>query len=196
MRIRAFLLTPALAAATLAISASGASAATLFTSAAHTTRVTVGATASATLTTPLTITSGAVGFITCTHSTLHLSVSQNTDAAVVGTVVAASLSPCTSPITANVVTPWKLTITGTSTMVGAFTRWNAAIDNVSFNLLGGLYTGNLTTGVTATQPTAAGAPICIHMAVAGSVSGPLLGDGRFDGTYCLSGSSAAFSLTN
>ena len=195
MRIRAILLAPALAAMLLAVGASGASAATLFTSAAHTTRVAVGATASATLTAPLVWTSGATAINRCTHSTLHLTVAQNNDTAVVGNIVAGSFSPCNSPLTGNFATPWKLTITGTSTMVGAFTRWNAAIDNISYNQLGGTYSGNLTTGVTATQPTTAAAPICIHLATAGSVSGPL-GSFNLDGSYCLSGTSTAFSLTN
>ena len=191
MRVRALLL----AAAVLAVDASGASAATLFTTAAHTTRVTVGTTAPATLANGLVITSASTPIYTCLHSTLHLTVAQNNDAPLVGSVVGGSLSPCNVPMTGNFATPWRLTIAGTSTMVGGFTRWNAAIDNVSFNILSGTHSGNLTTGVTATQPTAAAAPICISLVAAGAVAGPLTGDGRFDATYCLSGTSAAFSLT-
>ena len=197
MRLRAFLLVPALAAAVLAVGASGASGATLFTSAAHTTRVTVGATATATLTSPvLDWTFASVRFNACTHSTLHFSLAQNNHTAVVANVVSGAFGPCVSPITGNFATPWKLTVTGTGTMVGAFTRWSAAIDSFSFNQLGGSYSGNLTTGVTATQPTTAAAPICIHLANAAGFSGPLTGDGRIDASYCFSGTSAAFSLTN
>ena len=132
----------------------------------------------------------------CTHSSLHLTVAQNNDMAVVGNIVASSFTSCLSPLAGNFTTPWRLTVTGTGTTSGASTSWNAAIDNFSYTYLGGTYAGNLTTGVAATQPTAAAAPICLHLASAGSISGPLTGDGRFDGSYCLSGTSAAFSLTN
>lgn len=196
MRIRSLLFIPALAAAALAIGASGASAATLFTTTAHTTRVTVGATATATSTTPIVLTSGATKINTCTHSTLHLVLVQNNDVEVVGNVVAGSFTPCLNPVTGNFTTPWGLTVSGTGTMDGAFTRWNARVNNVSFNLLGGTYTGNLTTGITVTQPTVATSPLCLHAANAGFVTGPLTGDGRIDGTYCFSGTAASFSLTN
>ena len=195
MRIRALLFVPALAAAVLGIGASGASAATLFTTASHTTRVATGATAVATSTTPIPLTSGATRINTCTHSTLHLTLNQNGPSTVIGNIVAGSFSPCVSPVTGNFATPWRLTVSGAGTMTGGFNSWTTAVDNVSFNLLGGTYTGNLTTGITATQPTAAGAPVCLHMNSAGSVAGPLTGDGRIDGTYCLSGTAAAFSLT-
>jgi hypothetical protein len=59
MRIRALLLIPALAAAALGIGASAASAGpTLFTTAAHTTRVTPGVTADVTSVTRISLTSG------------------------------------------------------------------------------------------------------------------------------------------
>jgi hypothetical protein len=194
MRIRALLFTPVLAAAALGIGAGGASAATLFTTTAHSARVTVGATATATSTTPIPLTSGATRINTCTHSQLNLTLTANNDTAgVQANVTGGSFSPCNSPVTGNFATPWKLTISGTATISGGFSRYAAAVDNVSFNLLGGVYAGNLTTGITATQPTAAAAPLCLHMNAAGSVSGPLTGDGRIDGTYCLTNT---FSLTN
>ena len=199
MRVRALLLVPALVTAVLAIGASGASAATLFTNAGHATRVTVGATASATSTTPLLLTSGATRMNTCTHSSLQLVISQNNDTAVVGTVVGGTFNPCGATMTGAFFMPWRLTMTGAGVMSGGFTRWSAAINNVSFTVFGGLYTGNVTTGITATQPTTpstiGASPICVHMTAAGSVSGPLTGDGRLDGSFCLSGTSAAFSLT-
>ena len=204
MRIRALVLMPPraaavlslLAAAVLAVGTGHASAATLFTTTGHTTRVPVGATASATATSPLDWTSGTAVINKCTHSSLHLVFSENSDATVVGTVVGGSFTPCVSAGSGNFGTPWRLTVSGSGTMSATNTVWGATIDSVSFNLLGGTYSGNLTTGVTAIQPTVATSPICIRLANAGSLSGPLFGDARLDGQYCLSGSAAAFSLTN
>jgi hypothetical protein len=192
---RALLLLPALASTVLAVAVSEASAATLFTTAAHTTRVTVGATKTMTTTRDLTLTSGATTIMKCTHLTAHTRQDRNDDALILDTVHAGSFGPCNSPITGNYSPPWKITISGTSTTSGGFTRWNAAIHDFSFSLLGGTYTGNLTTGVTVTQPTLTGAPICIHLNAAGSVSGPLTGDMRFDSTLCYTGTAAAYSLT-
>jgi hypothetical protein len=192
MRIRALLLTPALAAAALGIGATTASAApTLFTTAAHTTRVTVGATATATATSPMVLTSGATTFMSCNHSTLHLRVTANNDTqGLTAAVHAGSFSPCNSPITGNF--PWQLHVSSNGSFSNDFFRWNAVMTNVSFNLLGGTYTGNLTTGVTVTQPTAT-SPLCLHLDRAASVSGPATGAGRLDITYCLTN---GFSLTN
>jgi hypothetical protein len=195
MRIRALLFIPALAAAALGIGATGASAApTLFTSTAHTSRVPVGATATATATTPILLTSGSTTINTCTHSTLHLRVTANNDTqGVTGTIYAGFLSPCNSPITGNF--PWHLSVSSNGAFSNDFFRWDGAVTGFSFNLLGGVYTGNLTTGITVTQPTAA-SPLCLHLNKARSVAGPLVGDGRIDGTYCLVGSASGFSLTN
>ena len=197
MGMRVPLLVPALAAAALGLGASGASAATVYTSATHTTRVAVSS--SQTLTTSvgrsISLTSGGLKINECTHTVTHTTTSQNSGT-VRWTVVASGFAPCNSPMTGNHATPWSLTVTGTGTASGGFTRWSAAIDGVSFNLLGGTYTGSLTTGVTVTQPTAAGAPICLHLNTAGSVAGPLTGDGRLNGTQCFTGTAASYSLTN
>ena len=196
MRLRVPLLIPALAAAVLGIGASGASAATLFTTAAHTTRVAIGDTAGATSTSSYFVHAGPARINSCTHRSVHLVLDENGSSRVKETVIADNTTPCVSPMTSNTSPAWSLTITGTGTASGGFTRWSAAIDGVSFNLLGGTYTGNITTGVTVTQPTAAGSPICLHMNTAASVAGPLTGDGRLTGTFCLTGAAAAYSLTN
>jgi hypothetical protein len=196
MTRRALLLLPALVSTLMAVGVGEASAATLFTTAAHTTRVTAGATKTITETgSPFRLTRSGATIDTCTHAQAHTVQNRNDDVLVADTIVAAAFAPCNSPFTGNFSTPWKITVSGTGTTSGGFTRWNAAIDNVSFNFLGGTYTGNLTTGVTVTQPTATGAPICIHLNAAGSVSGPLTGDLRFHSTLCYSGAAALYSLT-
>jgi hypothetical protein len=199
MRNRALLFIPVLAAAVLGIGASGASAATLFTNTAHTTRVSVGTTATATSEGNIDRTSGATLLNRCPHSSLHLVVEENSDTRVSIGVVASTFSACTGigAVTGVHTPPWTLTITGTGTMIGGSTAYAATVHRVTFNIVGGLYAGNLETGVTATQPTAATSPICVDLNAAGTVSGPLTGDGRIDGKYCLtSGAASAFSLTN
>ena len=198
MRIRALLFIPALAAAALAIGASGASAATLFTSTAHTTRVAVGTTAVATSVGNIDLTSGGALLNRCPHSVLHLVLAENSDTRVNVSVTGSAFFACSGlgAVTGTHVPPWQLTITGNGTMVGGFTAYAATAHRVTFDILGGRYSGNLETGLTITQPTVATSPICVDVNNAGSVSGPLTGDGRIDGKYCLSGTAAGFSLTN
>ena len=197
MRIRALLFVPALAAVVLGIGVSGASAATLFTSTAHTTRVSVGTTADATSVSPIDLTSGSQLLNRC-HSTLQLALRENSDTRVAIAVTGSSFSNCSGigPVTGTHVVPWTLTITGTGRVVGSFWDYSATADNVVFDLLGGTYTGNLTSGVTITQPLVGTSPICVDLLAAGTVTGPLTGNGRIDGRYCLTGAAAAFSLTN
>jgi hypothetical protein len=198
MRNRALLFIPVLAAVALGIGASGASAATLFTSTAHTTRVSVGTVADATSVAPIDLTSGSSLINRCQHSTLQLRLEENSDTRVSIGVTGSSFSSC-SPFASVIGThspPWTLTISGTGRVIGSFTDYSATADRVAFDLAGGLYTGNLTTGVTITQPTATTSPICVDLNAAASVAGPLTGDGRIDGKYCLTGAAAAFSFTN
>src|ERR1700712_2537037 len=80
MRIPTRLLVSILSATTMAgVAAGGASGATLFTSAAPATRVSVGATASASAVAPgWRLTSGTATVQSCTGSTLTFDVTQNT----------------------------------------------------------------------------------------------------------------------
>ena len=198
MRIRTLLLVPVLAAAALGtVGAGGASAATLFTSTAHTTRVTVGATAVATSVAPFDLTSGGTLILRCPHSTLHLVLAENSDNRVDLSVTGSAIFGCVGlgAVTGTHVPPWTLTITGTGTMVGGFMSYAATMHRFAFDILGGQYAGNLE-GVTVTQPTVATSPICVDLNNAGSVAGPLVGDGRIDGKYCLTGAAAGFSLTS
>jgi hypothetical protein len=203
MRIRALLFIPALAAAALAIGVSSASAATLFTTTAHSTRVTVGATGVVTSERSIDLTSAAspgTAINSCAHSSLHVLLSENTTARTTFTVDASSFTDCTGmlgPVAGTHGTPWKFTITGEGTMVGAQTSYTAALHNLVFDDgAQATFTGNLTSGVTVTQPTSSAAPICVDLNAAGTVSNPTLGGGLIDGKYCFTpGAAAGWSLT-
>jgi hypothetical protein len=195
MRYRPLLVSLVIAAACSAGLSGGASAATLFTTGAHTTRVAIGATQSLTTTTPWTYTSATSVLNSCSNSTLQLTLFQNTDAAVVATVTGGTFTGCTpfAP-TGNFGTPWQLTVSGSPTTTGDITRWAASLSNVSFNLAGGTYTGSFTTGVTARQTGSSGA-MCVDFNDAGTVSGPLSSNFRVDTSYCFEGAAATYSLT-
>lgn len=196
MRIRALLVMPVLVAtAALGFGVSGASAATLFTTGAHTTEVAVGATSSATNTSPVVLTSATSQINTCHTSTLNTQVEQNSGGRVVLGITSGTFAGC-APLAATGVfsTPWKLTVTGSPTTSGGVTSWAAAVHSVGFVLGGGNYSGNLTTGVTARQ-TGAGGAVCLNLADAGQLSGPLTSNGRIDTNYCFEGSASTYSLT-
>jgi hypothetical protein len=198
MNIRGLLLITVLA-ATAIWGVGGASAATLFTSAAHTTRVTVGASGTATSGT-LALTSGSSVIGLCNDASMGFTIAQNSDAGgVIGTVTSASLGACAGGFlsgTPTLTVPWRITVTGTGTTSGGNVSWPAALHNFRYDMLGGTYTGNLTTGVTAVQPVAGAAPVCLTFTNAGTLAGPLYGAGRLDGQYCFTGTSASWSLTN
>jgi hypothetical protein len=201
MRLRMLPLIPVLATAALGLTANGASAATLFTNTAHSTRVTVGATASIS-SANWRWTSGTSGSTmeTCNASTFSLTLVQNNDNKVIGAVNGASFTGCApfptlTPTFSGTSTTWTFTIDGTSTVSGTRTQWTAALHNFSFDFGNGNYRGNIA-NLTAWQPTASPSPVCIEFASAGSFVGPLTGDGRVDTTYCFEGAAAAWSLTN
>jgi hypothetical protein len=211
MRIRALLFMPVLAAAVLGVGAGSASAATLWTTPAHTSRVAVGQLASVAAFTNVRLTSGTSGSTVenCDQSTLSLNLVQNNDAAVIGAIGGGSFTGCAPFATvtptfsdpSGTSTPWTLTVTGNSTTSGTRTQWRATVDSVNVDFGGGNYRGTLghASGgnITAWQPTATGAPICLEFNSSGSLIGPLTGDGRIDATYCFEGSKASqFSLTN
>jgi hypothetical protein len=195
MRIRALLFIPALAAAALAIGVSSASAATLFTTAAHTTRVSVGATLSATVLPTLDLTAGGVVQNSCTAGNFDIIVGGNNDASGVDLrVVSGSIGPCDSRAVTPTF-PWTVTITGNGSPNGTNTTWNATVHNSAFHVAGfGLFTGTLSTGVMALQPTVGASPVTLNLANAGPARNHVLGlDGFIDGNIRVNG---AFSLTN
>jgi hypothetical protein len=155
--------------------------------------------------TTATLTTDATGFTytsetatvdRCTHSQLGLVVTQNTDAGVVAAINTGIASGCNLPWVDTTSTPWTLTVSGTGTASGTSTSWLSTIDGFTIDVLNGRDGGRITTGLTARQPTAAGAPICITAAAAGTFTGPLTSDGHFDANYCFTGTAAAWSLTN
>jgi hypothetical protein len=196
MRIRTRLLVSILTATAMAgIAAGGASGATLFTSSAHVTRVAVGAAASATAVAPgWRLTSGTATVNTCTGSALSFDVTQNTDVGVKLTTTGGTFSGCILPLT--VTGSWTFTVSGTSAVSGTRTQWAAGIDNLAYDFGNGLYSATSLSPVIAWQPTAAAAPVCFELNAAGVVTGPLTSAGRIDTTYCLTGTSALWSLTN
>ena len=210
MRIRAVLFASAVA--TLAMSAGPASGATLFTTAAHTSRVTAGATASMALSGTYALTSSGATLLTCSSSTLAITVSQNTSALVNATVTSGTWAGCS--FTPNRTFTWALTLRSNATTSGTSTVWpNATVDEFHSDLLGGFYFGTTdsthvlrrasapvgstppTTGVYWRQPTAAAAPACMVLERAGTIVGPLITNGQLDATYCLEGTAAGWSLT-
>jgi len=196
MHIRAFTFTLALSVgAAMAAGAGAGDAATLFTTSAHTTPVSVGSAISASATSPFNITSATSLFTSCASSSLSGTVTQNSGGTVVGSITSGSLSSCT-PFTwvATFPTAWALTISGSSTTVGGTTVWSSvALHNLRFDLNNGPYSGSLAGGISARQAHASG-PICLQFADVGTITGPLTGNGRIDTNYCFRGPSANYSL--
>jgi len=174
---------------------------TLYTNASHTTRVSVGATASLALTSTLGFTSGTALVQLCPTSTLNFVLSQNTSTQVQGTLTGGSLN-CFTPVAPTF--PWTVTITNGKVLSGSTVAWpGATLSNLRYDILGAVASGTITpasasslTGLYATQSTAAGAPVCLVFNHAGSVSDPFLGNDNLDGQYCFEGSTAGtWSLT-
>jgi hypothetical protein len=196
MRIRALLFLSALAVVVLGVGASGASAATLWTTAAHTTRVAVGATGDAINSGAIVMTANGTNVVnSCNASTLHLVVGENTDTRVSITATGGTITSCTNfPLTPTFSPAWKVTVTGSSAVIGANTVFTSTVHNFAFDLVGvGLFAGNLETGVTATQVTFGTAPICLTLSSVTGLIGPA--EVTLDGRYCFEGAAAAWSLT-
>jgi hypothetical protein len=194
MRIRAILISSAVATTAALGMAGGASAATLFTTSAHTTAVATGTTAGATNTTPVVLTSATSTLNTCNTSTLSLILDTNSGGTVTGRITSGSFTGCAPlPATGLFSTPWQLHVSGSATVSGGITTWsNASVTNVGFSLGGGSYSGSLTTGVSAQQTHTGG--VCLVFNDAGQLSGPLTTNGRIDTRYCFEGTAASYSL--
>jgi hypothetical protein len=197
MRVRTLLFLPVLAATMAGIAAAGASAATLFVTPSHIQRVPAGTAGSFTSTRSLALTTdtGEVAN-SCAHSNLGLTVDENTHTRVTMTVTSTSFSQCSPFSMTGTTSPaWKITVTGTATVSGTTAIWTATAHNVRLDLPSvGTLSGNLETGITVTQPIPGTAPVCINLASARALGGPLVS--TWDGRYCASGASAFWSLTN
>ena len=204
MRIRAMLFMSLAAMAVVGIGASGASAATLYTSAAHTTTVSLGATLSATTTTPpkgIRLTSGTATVNNCTHATINGTVGANTGGAIVIDFGSGAFSGCN--IATTFAGAWALDIFGsgshgTSQSGAASLLWPATFTNVHMIFGGGTYQGNIVSGeggtITMSQGTTSGTGLCLNLSNAGTLSGPLTTVGKIDSQYCFTGTAANWSL--
>jgi hypothetical protein len=186
--------------AVLVLGAGSVSATSLYTTSGHAALVSVGATANATATLPVVGTSATgVAIESCPHANLRLAVSASSGPRVVFSVVGSLFSSCLPyALSGTFAPPWKITVAGTGTVLGPSTRFAATIDSfaVDFSDFDGSFTASpLANGVTATQPTAGTAPICIDFAAAGPINGPVTGL-TVDARFCLTGAPAtAWSLT-
>jgi hypothetical protein len=175
--------------------ASGASGVSLFTNGTHTTPVAVGSPGTMTATVPFTYTSATSVLNNCSNSSLSLVLTTNFGGTVAGNFTSGTFTGCAPlPWSGVFSTPWTLTVSGAPTTSGGVTAWAAQITNVRLMAGGGTYSGNLTTGVTA-QQTGAGGHMCLNLADAGQLAGPLSSNFRIDTNYCFDGSASTWSLT-
>jgi hypothetical protein len=195
MRLRTLALTPALAFAMLSISAGGASAVTLFTSAAHTVRVPVGATATLTAQN-WQISSGAVPFATCTHAQVNVRISQNNDTLAIADTIGGSLTGCGSfTATPTFLTGSRITFgahLSSPPLTAAVTRWDGYV--VHTGIFGPTYTGDLTGGITTTR-TPGSTPTCVTLAGARTLTTSSPATGFITANFCFAGTAASWSFT-
>lgn len=194
MKVKTLAVTVAASAAALGTMGAGSAfAATLYTTSAHTKAVKVGTTA--------TGTSGVVSLYSsgskvnsCKSSTLKLKLTANSGGTVAAEITGGSFANCSLATTVDA--PWTpgLQITGSGTPGGSGTSYAATVGGVAVTFAGGKYTGNLTTGVTALQPTKGA--LQLQLVNAASLSGPLTSDGTVTATYKLTGTAAKYSLGN
>jgi hypothetical protein len=140
--------------------------------------------------------SGTTTVNSCTSSSLNLLLVDNgaTSGSAVANVTSGSFSGRRLPTTANTATPWRLTITGSPTRIGGSDVFAAQVRAASVTFAADTYTGNLTTGVSASELTTVGAPVSLVLSSASRLSGPLTSNGQVAGTYTLVGGAANCSL--
>jgi len=198
MKIKTFAAGLAVSAAALGTAGVGSSmAATLYTTAAHTTAVPVGTTAVGT-SGVVSLYSGKTKVNSCKKSSLDLKLTQNSGGTVAAQITSGTFTSCSLATTVTG-TPWSpgLVVSGSGVASGTKTVWsNTSVGGVSVEFAGGTYTGNLTTNITASQPTGKGAPLSLVLKKSGSLSGPLTNDGVVTATYKFTGAAAKYSLGN
>jgi hypothetical protein len=196
MRLRALALTAFLA-LTVALGADvgGAAAATLWTTPAHTTHAT---SFSFDATAPLVkVTNGpGTSLTTCQDSSINFNLIFRNDMTTVatrsGNVTFGSCSP--TPLKATFPEPrgWTLFFFGTGAASGTTTCWPSTMTIIGLDVGPSNISGNLTTGVTACQPTIAASPITVRLSGAGTLSTGV----QIDAAYTFTGGAATFSLTD
>lgn len=152
---------------------SSASAATLYTTAAHTTPVAVGTTFGAKLVsgTSYTVYNSVGAVVNICNPTYVLQVAQNSGGVFRANVTGRSLGCFVQNW--GVLPGGALQISGSSTTVGTNKSWAATNLTGSVNVSGTTYTENFSgAGVSAQQPIAGGAPVSIVLNHAGTFSAP------------------------
>jgi hypothetical protein len=213
MQRRIRLLTATLAEAVLGITASSASAATLYTTAAHTTAVPVGTVITSATAVggpnvyPFTYTASFAPnapFEACTSATMAVTVTQNSGGVFKAGPYGASLTGCLPSSLTPMLGGSNLQFSGSSVTSGSNTAWlNGAFNNWYMTWPGsyapfvgsfGAATGSPPSkGVFVQQPTTAKAPVSLVLAKAGPVSGNGV-SGWLDATYTFTGASASYSF--
>lgn len=199
MKVKTFAVTVAASAAAMGTIGAGSSlAATLYTTAAHTTKVAVGTTAVG-ASGVVSLYSGSTKVNSCTSSKLDIKLTANSGGTVAAQITGGTFSGCNLATTVTG-TPWSpgLQVSGSGVVKGTNTVWtNTSVDGVSVQFAGGTYTGNLTTHIDAQQNTAKGHPLVLKLVKSGTLSGPLTQSGVVTATYKLTGTIASkYSLGN
>jgi hypothetical protein len=175
------------------LGAAGAPAVTLFTTPAHTTRVTIGGTGTGTGTDFRMTTSGQT-FEACWDFTLGYAVTQNA-ADVSANVTHGHFECAPDALVPTLATPWRVTISDGATTLGATRVWRASLSNVAYHYFFTFWHGDLTSNVTAVEPVVATAPICLQFKASASLFATAFGGMNIDSTFCFTGPAASWSLT-
>ncbi|HEX5922427.1 MAG TPA: hypothetical protein VFY45_01255 [Baekduia sp.] len=180
--------------AALGADVGGAAAATLWTTPAHTTHAT---SFSFDATAPLvTVTNGfGTSLTSCQDSTINFNLIFRNDMTTVATrsshVTFGSCSPTSLKATFQS-RGWTLFFFGTGTASGTTTCWPSTMTLLGLHVGPSSINGNLTTGVTACQPTIAASPVTVRLSRAGTLSSSV----QLDAAYTFTGGAATFSLTD
>jgi hypothetical protein len=191
-----------LMAATVAVAAgitSSASAATLYTNAAHTTPVAVGTTFSATGTNWFLWSSPSTPFVVCPGENLDsFTVTQNSGGVFKANLTNQILRNCNAPSVGGKPGVGGLQISGSPIAVGSSKAWLATTLTGSLSTPAGTWTENFssatgnppTGGVYAQQPATGASPVSIVLDHAASVTGPgITTPYTVSETYTISGTS-------
>jgi hypothetical protein len=197
-----------LSVAVIGIGAGSASAATLYTTSAHTTAVAVGTTFTASTpsgagTWNYEWTSAGVGvWERCNNANYNFKVTKNSLGVFKAETTGGAFNTCEfESLTPNA--PATLEITGSSITVGTGKAWlGSVLNNVAVKMNGGsVVSGSLTSatgnppanGVSAQQPAAA-APVSVVLSNAGTLTSGLFGATKVTAKYTLTGAAASYSL--
>jgi hypothetical protein len=182
-----------------------ASAATLYTSAAHTVPVPVGTTFTAS--TPTTtdysayqVRQGKAVLEACNNGSFTFKVTQNSLGTFKAAYVNGSLSGC-APFAFTVVPTGELTVSGSSITVGTNRAWESTVLKSSVLANGstvtstyGGATGNPpAAGAFIREPATTGPAASIVLSEAGTFAGPIF-QGQVTATYSLTGTAAGYSF--